>query len=255
MFETISKPRCKVGTRRRGASEAVGGRTLKKCGAFTLVELIVVVSIIALLISILLPALSKANKLAACSRTRARLAELAAGCIVYHDDNGYYPGQQYHSELIGDGGNFTGSQWLAKALFTDPSTSPSFPRAKYAPLHVEDDLFEYQNGSGNTYPDTISDRDDTAGTPMPVLYYPARLGVSGLGQYKEADNSPYTQGVAWQYPSDDTTGGQTPFEKYIKDRRFDGNNSTTPYRPQEFLMIAAGMDRKYGTKDDIKYGW
>ena len=251
MLNTASKIKFQRWTRTSGEDNSPTHLLPHK--AFTLIELIVVISIIALLISILLPALSKATKLAACSRTRARISELAAGCEAYHTDNGYYPGQQYHSELMGDGGSFTGSQWLAKALFTDPSTTPSFPQAKYAPLHVEDDLINHPNHSEDT--PTISDRDDSSGAPMPILYYPARLGVSGLRQYKEADNAPYTQGVHWQYPSDDTTGGQTPFEKYIKDRRFQGNSSTTPYRPQQFLMIAAGMDRKYGTDDDIKYGW
>ena len=218
--------------------------------AFTLIELIVVISITALLISILLPAISRATRLAACSRTRARITELAAGCEAYHTDYGYYPGQRYHNELLGDGGIYTGSQWLAKALFTDPDVNPSFPHPKYAPLNVEDDLFQYE-----TYSNTISDRDDSGGTVMAVLYYPARLGVSGLGQYKVGDNSVYKNldGSNVNWGGNGT--GQSAFEQYIKDRRFDGDASTTPHCPGKFLMIAAGMDRKYGTDDDIKYGW
>jgi len=252
MLKTVSKIELQRHIRVSGKPNSTA--QFLPCKAFTLVELIVVITIITLLISILLPALSKANKLAACSRTRARVSELAAGCEAYHTDNGYYPGQQYHSELMGDGGSFTGSQWLAKALFTNPSTTPSFPQARYAPLRVGDDLFDYQDG-GNTYPNTISDRDDSTGTPMPILYYPARLGVSGLGQYKVGDNSVYKNSDGSDVNWGGNGTGQSAFEQYIKDRRFGGDASTTPYRPQQFLMIAAGMDRKYGTKDDIRYGW
>ena len=38
---------------------------------------------------------------------------------------------------------------------------------------------------------------------------------------------------------------------YITDKKF-GEDSTVPYRPKEFLLIGAGIDRMYGTKDDLK---
>lgn len=71
---------------------AVDRRGLHRGAAFTLVELLVSISIIALLISLLLPAMQRARDSASTLRCAANLRSIGQGLIGYAaDNNGYLP--------------------------------------------------------------------------------------------------------------------------------------------------------------------
>jgi prepilin-type processing-associated H-X9-DG protein/prepilin-type N-terminal cleavage/methylation domain-containing protein len=77
----------------------------RKRAAFTLVELLVVIGIIALLISILMPALSRAREQARAAKCLSNLRQLSMATLGYCNFNkGQFPG---------NGGRGGGHQWIA----------------------------------------------------------------------------------------------------------------------------------------------
>ena len=77
--------------------------------AFTLVELLVVISIIAVLAAILLTALSSATESATRSQSDATLSSFAAACDAFAQEHGRYPGL-VPTQVLGDGTDLTTTQ-------------------------------------------------------------------------------------------------------------------------------------------------
>jgi prepilin-type N-terminal cleavage/methylation domain-containing protein len=71
---------------------APSGAEPRTAGGFTLIELLVVIGIIALLISILLPVLSRAREQARTVACASNQRQILASCYMYSQDNkGYFP--------------------------------------------------------------------------------------------------------------------------------------------------------------------
>ena len=206
---------------------------MKRCysrqpAGFTLIELLVVIAIIGLLLTILVPVVQTARLQGEVSGTQARVTELAGACDLYHKDTGYYPGQNDPGKLTGTptapAPHYTGSQYLAGVLFNDG----------YAQVTRGD--LQTINGK----PNTISDRTSKN---MAILYYPARRNLTGLGQYKYADNSTYT----------DPTGiTEAMFRTYIRNPALDDNttiepNTDEPFADGKFIIVAPNYKGAYFT--------
>lgn len=68
------------------------------CGAFTLVELLVVIVIISVLMGILLPAVQSVRMRSQMAATSAQIRSIATACYAYQADYGYFPPVGLHRE-------------------------------------------------------------------------------------------------------------------------------------------------------------
>lgn len=69
----------------------IGAWHKRRCNAFTLIELIVVVGIISVLAGLVLSTVGYARKKVARARAETEIAAMAAACENYKSDNGIYP--------------------------------------------------------------------------------------------------------------------------------------------------------------------
>jgi len=99
---------------RRAGSRARNVRRLKSAG-FTLVELLVVISIIGMLMALLLPAINSARETGRQNTCRSNLSNLATAILLYDGRNGKCPG--YMNCLITQQGN----------AYKDPTTGTLTP--------------------------------------------------------------------------------------------------------------------------------
>lgn len=97
--------------------------------AFSIVEVITAVSIVAIMIAILIPAMAAVRKTARKVRQQAQFTTLTVGLESFKNDFGYYPDS---SQFDRNANEYNGAQKLAEAMFgqdllgVHPSVAPKF---------------------------------------------------------------------------------------------------------------------------------
>jgi prepilin-type N-terminal cleavage/methylation domain-containing protein len=173
--------------------------------AFTLIELVVVVGIIAVLTGLVLTTVGYARKKAASARAETEIAAMSAACESYKADNGVYPRQASSTDTLDArvSGNPTAYQTASLYLYEQLSgdisgnrnvTGKSYMQFKPNMLFPADQTqnVQYmQDPFGNSYGySTIqAATQDTTKGYNPTFDLWSTVGVISAGQPTQADQN------------------------------------------------------------------
>src|SRR5437667_12587568 len=122
-----------------------GQQIRSRRSAFTLVELLVVIGIIALLISVLLPALTKARRAARTSACMSNIRQLCMAEIQYVQDNKGRFSPYYN----GSGGTLFQIEWISQMA---PTKTGQFDKVRLCPEAAEENLPWHSNDNSKNQP-------------------------------------------------------------------------------------------------------
>ncbi len=161
MTKEVSPGTCR-GVRRGERLTNVYG---KRDNAFTLIELIVVVGIIAILSALVLSTVGYARKKAGRARAETEIAAMSAACESYKADNGIYP-QNGDTNTLDPTNNFDS---------TPPSVGQTNPYSQ-ASLYLYERLFGVLSGMRSEVPSSRS-----YFTFKPNMLYPTDTSLDVIG--------------------------------------------------------------------------
>lgn len=225
--------------------------------AFTLIELIVVISIISLLVGVIAPSISKVRDLSFRAKSAAAIQELSAGAMQYKSEYGCYPLQTgipnsgtYGSKISAAFGR------LMLGYITVPGggTSIDFKSSTYDrnPIVAESNdrfaltnSYDFKKQGGGTISEQYTPLDQwKKGEEMAILYYPSNIGNDGT-----------TLSSVFDIDSNDTYASPkdlNDFSSTLRDNKFGTGSDSRIYNSDSFLLIAPGINREYFTDDDLK---
>ena len=269
-----------------GKDETMFGKQNRK--AFTLIELLVVVAIIALLVSIMVPAVQSAMNTARDGVVGTQLHNIEIGLEMFKHDRlaggGYYP----ESNVSGDNPDKSGAELLCDFLMGldlrgyDPLYEPAQasgggpdtfevtdPNPRRGPF-IETgtvEFVEYVPGKRWVNPALMDPRLSREYIMLckwgfPILYYRAAPGTTLTSDiwdvYEAEDNADFIidytgRGIV---PStvpdplaDSASGYEAFYDDYIRDNEI--TIAEVPYNPSSFILVSAGRDGIYGNNDDV----
>jgi type II secretory pathway pseudopilin PulG len=246
--------------------------------AFTIVELMTVMSVIILLIGLLVPGLNQVKRYSMKVEQMNQFHAIAVGLETFSAEWDGYPPSSVNTD------NFCGAMKLCEAMVgldlggykpgtkfdldlladpklyndTDKSDRRSYLKADQASAYSLADIYDPGVIEGmdtvfvlcDSYRRFATSKRTGKSIGMPVLYYKANSSNPGLDVYNYADNWPVVKiARAWYVPPTDPAF-KASFYDAIKDPSISAPNERA-YRSDTFLLQSAGFDGQYGTADDI----
>ncbi len=263
----------------------------RKRTGFTIVELLAALGIIALMVGMLIPALSMVRRTAKETKQKAQFTTISLALTTFKNDYGDYPGSYWAL-----GSDYCGTQKLTEALlgwdllgfhpksdfrsngrndigvfiydvgnpvFFDQRRGPYLELATANAFRLGDIFNNTAPLAGNTF--VLCDvfgakkvtlaNGKTVRAGAPILYYRANTSGRTIREiYNAPDNDAIVQ-VKQQadYKEHPLTRPGGPYQ-YFYDYIRDPKISARPwpYRPDSYILISAGADGLYGTGDDIR---
>lgn len=168
--------------------------------AFTLIELLIVVAIIAILAAIALPNFLEAQARAKVSRTASDLRTIATALESYRIDNNQYPAENYPSpELVND----PGEPALPNPVRLRPVTTPVAYITALPPDPFADNQDPLNMVPTPTY--HYAALNDPLNGPSPFWY--GANPENRVAAWAVQGNGPDANPEPWQFPRYDPTNG------------------------------------------------
>ena len=207
--------------------------------AFTLVELLVVISIIILLISILVPAINKIMGTGYKVKTQSVISELTAGIGAFHKDEHHYPMQR----KIDSSSVITSDAFklLAKKQFA------SFDGLKCKEVETKQAGYDFENNvpiPAQTVKIPIDQYDDK----LPILYYPSRPGITNATKPEQVFRYECNKSIpdCKEFKEHDSAKNKKAFFDMLVKHTRGGQKSV--FKSNSYVLVAAGDNRCFFTR-------